>query len=84
MKWCSNYCHPQLKWCGRKNCMNKAEFAKKMQESQQKEAKNQSGSERKSESVSDGKPSNEFKIALAAMCSEEDYQFLEKQFFSGN
>ena len=33
-RWCSNDCHPQPMWCGRKNYMNKVEFAKKMQESQ--------------------------------------------------
>ena len=39
MRWCSNDCHPQPMWCGRKNCMNKVEFAKKMLESQQKGGK---------------------------------------------
>ena len=31
MKWCMNDCHEQPMWCGRKNCLGKAEFAKAMQ-----------------------------------------------------
>ena len=84
MRWRHNDCHPQPMWCGRKNCLNKAEFAKKMQESQTKGGKAEYTGEGKSEGGKLSKPSNEFKIALAAMCSEEDYKTLEQQFFSVN
>ena len=76
MKWCSNDCHPQPVWCGRKNYLNRAEFANRMQESQKKEEK--------TENRSNYKPSSEFKIALAAMCSQEDFEHLEEKFFSKN
>ena len=32
MKWCTNDCHPKPMWCGRKNCLSKADFARKMEE----------------------------------------------------
>ena len=84
MKWCSNDCHPQPMWCGRKNCLNKAEFAKKISDAQKEGTNNEKFGERKSQNNTSGKTSNEFKIALAAMCSEEDYKLLENQFFSEN
>ena len=40
--------------------------------------------EEKAENKTNYKPSSEFKIALAAMCSEDDYELLEKKFFSKN
>ena len=84
MRWCSNDCHPQPMWCGRKNCMNKAEFARKMGESQKKGEKSELSREGKIEKGTGYQPPSEFKIALAAMCSEEDYELLDKQFFSKN
>ena len=30
MKWCNNNCHPKPMWCGRKNCLNRKEYAKNM------------------------------------------------------
>ena len=76
MRWCSNDCHPQPMWRGRKNCLNKAGFAKRVQDSQDKEGK--------TENNSSYKLSSEFKIDLAAMCSEEDFEHLDKHFFSKN
>ena len=84
MTWCTNDCHPQPMWCGRKNCLNRADFAKKMQESQNKGGKFENNSVKENENGKNNNHSSEFKIALAAMCSEEDYQLLEKQFFSEN
>ena len=26
MRWCENDCHEKLIWCGRKNCLGKADF----------------------------------------------------------
>ena len=68
----------------KKNCLNKADFARKMQDSQEKGDKNEQSREKKGEKDQIRNPSSEFKIALAAMCSEEDYKTLEGQFFSGN
>jgi hypothetical protein len=71
-------------WCGRKNCLNKAEFAKKMKESQKEGGRFESTNGKNKENGPGYNTSNDFKIALAAMCSEEDYQILEKQFFQKN
>ena len=84
MRWCANDCHPQPMWCGRKFCLNKSEFAKKMQESQKEGGRSESSNEKNKENGPGYNTSNDFKIALAAMCSEEDYQILEKQFFQKN
>ena len=85
MRWCTNDCHDKPMWCGRKTCLNKADFAKKMQEKRN----GTSGSDSSSKSNGDGKDgdakiSGDFKIALQAMTSSADYKLLEQQFFSGN
>ena len=84
MRWCSNDCHPRPMWCGRKNCLNKAEYASKMQEARSSEDKKDKRKSQITENKPMNKVSNDFKIALAAMCSNEDYALLEKQFLSGN
>ena len=81
MRWCTNDCHPQPMWCGRKNCLNRADFAKKMEDSQKEGGRPESSKENNKEKGSGYNPSNDFKIALAAMCSEEDYETLERHFF---
>ena len=59
-------------WCGRSNCLNKADYA----------ASN--GGRRKDEKrVENSKKnpiSDDFKIALAAMTSSEDFETLKSQF----
>ena len=73
MKWCKNDCHPRPMWCGRKNCMNKADYSahwKKKNEAKKKDASKEDFS------------SSEFKIALAAMTSPEDFAALQEQFSS--
>ena len=73
MKWCKNDCHPRPMWCGRKNCMNRAEYAaewKKKNETKKKDEHNNDFS------------SSEFKIALAAMTSADDFAALQEQFGS--
>ena len=77
MKWCSNDCHPKPMWCGRMNCLNKADFAKKMEEKKAGDGENNS-------STSNGSMPKDFKIALAAMTSPEDFKFLESKFLQGN
>ena len=83
MRWCTNDCHPRPMLCGRKNCLNKADFAVKM-----KTAKKTKGSSDLSNNNTSAKKekgySNDFKIALAAMCSSDDYRTLEQQFFQEN
>ena len=67
-KWCNKDCHAQPMWCGRRTCLSKEEYATKI-------AKN------------DGRKTNkptmskDFRIALAALTSVEDYEALEDQFF---
>ena len=80
MKWCTNDCHPRPMWCGRKNCLNKADFASKMKAAKESKGNSEDSSDKKKENGL----SNDFKIALAAMCSSEDYKTLESQFFQGN
>ena len=55
-----------------------------MQESQKGENKNEFKKEGKPEGTHNTNPSSEFKIALAAMCSEDDYELLQKQFSPEN
>ena len=78
MKWCANNCHPKPMWCGRKNCLNREDYA----------AKN--GGTKGGEEAEKGKStgnvgvSSDFKIALAAMTSSQDFETLKSQFFPGN
>ena len=67
MKWCKNDCHDKPMWCGRKNCLGRADYSAAWK----KRNAGKSNSE---------KPSSEFKIALAAMTSPEDFAALQEQF----
>ena len=58
-------------WCGRPNCRSKEEF------------KAYKAAERDNKKNTDAL-SNDFKVALAAVCSDEDYKSLEAQFLSKN
>ena len=80
MKWCKNDCHDKPMWCGCKTCLNKAEYAKKMQE----KGDGANSSSDSSSGSSSTKVSEDFKIALQAMTSSDDFKMLEKQFLSGN
>ena len=64
-------------WCGRENCLNKADFAKKME-------KEKGGSGNSSQNANNTSVSKDFKIALAAMTSAEDFNSLKSQFYPGN
>ena len=77
MRWCSNDCHPKPMWCGRKNCLNKADFARKMEE------REKGGTEKKGSAPGGAQYSKDFKIALAAMMSAEDFKAIESQFMQG-
>ena len=68
-KWCNKDCHPQPQWCPRKNCMNKADYKRAMEE------------KNKAEGGEANKISNDFKVALSAIMSDADYKALESQFF---
>ena len=79
MKWCKNDCHKQPMWCGRRNCMNKEEFAHHMRNKREKGPKK----ERQEGDKSKGgiKVNDEFKMALAALTSPEDFAILDELFF---
>ena len=66
-------------WCGRKNCINRADYATAMQK--KRENKDSSNGSTNSSSSSNPNVSKDFKIALAAYTSAEDYAALEEQFF---
>ena len=77
MKWCVNDCHPKPMWCGRSNCLNRKDYAEKFGG-----RKKQDGSPKKDQSNANGPViSEDFKIALAAMTSDKDFQSLKSQFF---
>ena len=65
-KWCTNDCHDKPMWCGRRTCLSNAEYSAKMNK----------GEQPRSNVVS-----KDFKIALAALTTAEDYAALEEQFF---
>ena len=68
-KWCDKDCHPQPMWCPRTNCMNRADYKKAMD------------NKRKVDDGQSSKYPNDFKVALSAIVSDEDYKALEAQFF---
>ena len=78
MKWCSNDCHDKPMWCGRKTCVNRADYASIMQK--KRDGGTSSGAI-STPSTSRPSISKDFKIALAAYTSAEDYASLEEQFF---
>lgn len=71
MNWCSNDCHRRPMWCGRKNCLNRAEFA-------EQKKREEGGSDTKPQKSSISK---EFRMALASLTTAEDLEALEEQFF---
>ena len=72
MRWCTNDCHRKPMWCGRANCLNRAEYA------EQRRKKEKTDDKKNAES---SKVTEDFKIALAALTTQEDYALLESQFF---
>eukprot|EP00957_Ditylum_brightwellii_P172157 13106090-Ditylum_brightwellii.AAC.1 len=70
-KWCKNNYHPKPLWCPRPNCLNRKEYKEQMQ------SKGTNG-------ISTGgkiNTTNDFKVALAAMVSDDEYKTLAEQFF---
>ena len=78
MKWCTNDCHDKPMWCGCMNFVNRAEYASNMQK---KRDNNNSSSGGAAPPNSRPNISKDFKIALSALMSAEDYASLEEQFF---
>ena len=79
MKWCKQDCHRRPQWCGRRNCLSNAEY--EAQGSKRRDAK--PGKPTDSSGV--GTKMNvtkDFRLALAALTTEGDFEALEKQFFS--
>ena len=74
MNWCTNDCHPRPMWCDRKSCLNKADFSAMMK--QRREGKRK---EKPDENFS-----QDFKIALQAITTAEDFKMISKQFLQGN
>ena len=60
-------------WCNRPNCMNRADYKRHMEDKEKSENK---GGDSKDNI------SNDFRVALAAITTAEDYKALEEQFFS--
>ena len=74
MRWCTNDCHSKPMWCGRINCMSRADHAEHMR-------KRREGGSVQPRATKNG-VTKDFKIALAAITSPDDFSELEKQFFS--
>ena len=79
MNWCSKDYHPRPMWCGRRQYMSKLEYAKTMTIKQIDRGNAECAKERKAKQ----KVSSDFRIALAALTTPEDFALLEAQFFSG-
>ena len=62
--WCKKNCHPKPTWCLRKNCISKANFEKKIHLSN------------KFKIII----TEDFKLALEAVKSEDDYEVFKKNF----
>ena len=73
IKWYTKDCHDRLMWCGRKNCLERAELAEMMKRCKK---------EKQSGKTTEPKKyfADDFKIALAVMTSAEDFQTLQEQF----
>ena len=71
MKWYSNNFHDKHMWCGRRNCMNCANFASAWKK--KKEDKDTNGAPTSS-------ASDEFKIELATSMPPEELSSLQEQF----
>ena len=74
MNWCKNDCHDKPMWCGRKNCLNRSDYSAEWKK------RNENKNKVKDNDDSSTGSSNEFKIALAAMTSADDFAALQEQF----
>ena len=72
MNWCKNDCDEKPMWCRRNNCLTRSDYSVAWQKKKKSKDSN-SGND-----IS----SSEFKIALAAMTSPEDFEALQEQFAS--
>jgi len=69
MNWSKNNCHAKLMWCGRKNCLNRSDFAKEWDK--KKKDKDTVGNDINS-------ASSKFKISLATITSPKDLKALQE------
>ena len=72
MNWFTKNYHEQLMCCGRKTCLNRADFSKAWQKKK---------ADKKGTSCKETAPSK-FKISSAVFTSLEDFEALQKQFGS--
>eukprot|EP00957_Ditylum_brightwellii_P076347 5802573-Ditylum_brightwellii.AAC.1 len=64
--WCSKDCHYRRPvWCHQKNCMSRSDYKEHMQKQNAEKEK---------------KSNEDFKVALSALVTEEDFKMLEEQF----
>ena len=73
MKWCQSDCHPKPMWCGRKVCVDKADYIASLNKRNKTKLDGD-----KNEKM---KVNKSFRLALAALTSEEDFARLEGEFF---
>eukprot|EP00957_Ditylum_brightwellii_P192338 14642137-Ditylum_brightwellii.AAC.1 len=71
-KWCKNDCHSKSLWCPRTNCLNRKEYKEQIQ-SEGADGKSTGG---KLNAIKD------FKVALAALVSDNEYKTLAEQFLN--
>ena len=69
---CSNNCHDKPMWCGRKNFLSCADYSAAW--------KKNKGDNDEDSNAQSSSASSEFKIALAAITSPEDFAALQEQF----
>ena len=72
-KWCENDCHAKPMWCPRPNCMSREAYKEHMQSEKETAGKNATGK---------FNATKDFKVALLALISNEEYKALEGQFLN--
>eukprot|EP00957_Ditylum_brightwellii_P197901 15076416-Ditylum_brightwellii.AAC.1 len=70
LKWCTNDCHAHPMWCSQSNCLPYKEYQKKREE----EGKGGVGNELKKR--------DNFKVALLALLSDNDFKSIKEQFLN--
>eukprot|EP00957_Ditylum_brightwellii_P153193 11660274-Ditylum_brightwellii.AAC.1 len=68
LKWYTSNCHARPMWCSQRNCQPHKEYQKKREE----EGKGGTGNELKK--------TDNFKVALLALLSDNNFKFIKEQF----
>eukprot|EP00957_Ditylum_brightwellii_P090148 6866265-Ditylum_brightwellii.AAC.1 len=70
LKWCTDNCHAHFMWCNQNNCLPCKEYQKKRKE------------EGKGGTENEQKKKDNFKVALSALLSDNDFKSINEQFLN--